>query len=185
MEFIFLYGPPGVGKLSVANELSKITGYRVFHNHLTINPVRTLFDFDSEGFQKLLYRYRIDAIEMAAESRLEGIIFTTVYGGEVETQEQSNRFFKRVVHIIKRRGGRILPVRLYCTREELYKRIKSPERKKHKDKIRTVKRLAALLERYNFFEEIPFMDSLSIDNTKLSPRSVARLIVKHYELHES
>jgi len=28
-------GPPGVGKLTVAEELSKLSGHKVFHNHLT------------------------------------------------------------------------------------------------------------------------------------------------------
>jgi shikimate kinase len=192
MNFIFLYGPPGVGKLSVANELSKITGYKVFHNHITITPARILFGFESEGFEskdldlkgfrKLLYRFRVDAVEVAAESKFKGMIFTSVYGGEVDTQAQINKFIKRVIHILQKHGGKVFPVRLYCTREELYKRIKNSGRKKHKDKIRSAKTLTTLLERYNLFQEIPLMDSLSIDNTKMSPRDAAKLIIKYYEL---
>lgn len=45
MQLIFIYGPPAVGKLSVANALAKLTGYRVFHNHLTIDLVRSIFDW--------------------------------------------------------------------------------------------------------------------------------------------
>ncbi len=35
MQLVFLYGPPGVGKLTVGNALSALTGYKLFHNHLT------------------------------------------------------------------------------------------------------------------------------------------------------
>lgn len=29
MKLLFLYGPPAVGKLTVANEISKLTGFKV------------------------------------------------------------------------------------------------------------------------------------------------------------
>jgi tRNA uridine 5-carbamoylmethylation protein Kti12 len=32
MKLIFLYGPPAVGKLTVAQELVTLTGYKLFHN---------------------------------------------------------------------------------------------------------------------------------------------------------
>jgi len=35
MKLVFIYGPPAVGKLTVANALAKVTGFKVFHNHLT------------------------------------------------------------------------------------------------------------------------------------------------------
>jgi replication-associated recombination protein RarA len=45
MNLIFLYGPPGVGKLTVAQELAGMTGYKLFHNHLTVDLVYAVFDF--------------------------------------------------------------------------------------------------------------------------------------------
>jgi tRNA uridine 5-carbamoylmethylation protein Kti12 len=36
VKLIFISGMPAVGKLTVAQELAKLTGYRPFHNHLTV-----------------------------------------------------------------------------------------------------------------------------------------------------
>ncbi len=37
---VYLYGPPAVGKLTVATELQRLTGFRLFHNHLTVDALR-------------------------------------------------------------------------------------------------------------------------------------------------
>ncbi|MBD0327065.1 MAG: AAA family ATPase, partial [Pyrinomonadaceae bacterium] len=48
MKLIFLHGLPGVGKLTVARELAKLTGFKVFHNHLAVDLVESLFEFGSQ-----------------------------------------------------------------------------------------------------------------------------------------
>ena len=53
MNLIFMYGPPGVGKLTVARELSQLTGYKLFHNHLVVNLVYAVFDFKTKPFVEL------------------------------------------------------------------------------------------------------------------------------------
>jgi len=40
MRLVYLYGPPGVGKLTVARELVALTGLKLLHNHLTVNLVK-------------------------------------------------------------------------------------------------------------------------------------------------
>jgi shikimate kinase len=37
MPIVFIYGPPAAGKLTVAKELSAVTGYKLFDNHVTID----------------------------------------------------------------------------------------------------------------------------------------------------
>ncbi|MYC14213.1 MAG: shikimate kinase, partial [Gemmatimonadetes bacterium] len=36
MNFVIIFGPPAVGKMTVGYELSKITVLNVFHNNMTI-----------------------------------------------------------------------------------------------------------------------------------------------------
>ena len=53
MKLIFLYGLPATGKLTVAHELAAITGFKVFHNHLVVDVLLTVFDFGSPDFVRL------------------------------------------------------------------------------------------------------------------------------------
>jgi tRNA uridine 5-carbamoylmethylation protein Kti12 len=70
MRFIVIYGPPAVGKLTTAEELSKLTGYRIFHNHLTIDLVNSILDYGSKEFNEFVDRYRLEMIGAAAKNKV-------------------------------------------------------------------------------------------------------------------
>jgi hypothetical protein len=76
MKLIFIYGSPAVGKLTVAKELASITGYKIFHNHLTFDLASSLFDSFSKPFGVLCEELRLKTFEIAARCGLEGMIFT-------------------------------------------------------------------------------------------------------------
>ena len=46
MKFVILFGPLAVGKMTVGQELEKITGLKLFHNHMTIELVLPFFDMN-------------------------------------------------------------------------------------------------------------------------------------------
>ena len=79
MILVFLYGPPGAGKLTVGRELEALTGYRLFHNHLAFDLAKAIFDFPSPPFGELSEKVRLAAFEAAARAKLPGLIFTFVY----------------------------------------------------------------------------------------------------------
>ena len=45
MKLLFLIGNSAVGKMTVGQELMKITKLRLFHNHMTIEPVIEIFGY--------------------------------------------------------------------------------------------------------------------------------------------
>ena len=43
MKLVFLFGDAAAGKMTVGQELERITDLRLFHNHMSIEPVISLF----------------------------------------------------------------------------------------------------------------------------------------------
>jgi shikimate kinase len=43
MKLIIIFGPQAVGKMTVGQELGKITNLKLFHNHMTIELVSPFF----------------------------------------------------------------------------------------------------------------------------------------------
>ena len=73
MKLVLLFGNAAVGKMTVGQELMKITDLRLFHNHMTIEPVLEIFGgFHSEAIRRM----REVVFEEFAQSGLAGLIFT-------------------------------------------------------------------------------------------------------------
>ncbi|MGM9973887.1 MAG: shikimate kinase, partial [Clostridiaceae bacterium] len=73
MKLIFLIGDTAVGKMTVGQELMKITDLRLFHNHMTIEPVIEIFGYYHwEAISKM----REIVFEEFAASDNYGLIFT-------------------------------------------------------------------------------------------------------------
>jgi hypothetical protein len=176
MKLVFLHGMPGVGKLTVATELAKMTGFKLFHNHLTVDLVSSLFDFGSEPFVELRERIWLDTFAQAAAARLEGLIFTFAFEKTVP-----EGFVAKVVKSIEGNGGEVIFVRLTCQPNELEKRITNPTRQ-------TFGKLTSLdlfkqLNSDGVFdtpENVP--DRLAIDTTKISPAEAANRIATELKL---
>jgi len=78
-DLVVLFGPPAVGKATVGRALADQTGYKLFHNHLVLEPVHALFDFGEGPFWTLVGEFRRRIFEEAARSDLPGLIFTYVW----------------------------------------------------------------------------------------------------------
>lgn len=176
MKLICIYGPPATGKLTVARELSKLTGYKVFHNHLTVDLVESIFDRGMKQFDELIDRYRLELIEAAAKSEIEGLIVTYVY-----SKPHDDEFVGEIVEIAERNRGKVVFVQLFSHPKELEKRVKHPARKLF-TKIETVKKLREVMRKSDLLSSVPHPQNLSIDNTRLSPKTVAKKIKEHYKL---
>lgn len=75
-KFVLIIGPQAVGKMTVGQELSKITGYKLFYNHMTIELVRLIFDYDKNVYHQMNRLMRYEIFKEFSKSNEKGIIFT-------------------------------------------------------------------------------------------------------------
>jgi hypothetical protein len=173
MDLIFIYGPPAVGKLTVAEELSARSGYGVFHNHLTVDLVRPLFSRDHPAFQPLLEKLRLDAIETAATEGLTGLIFTFCYLHPVDLD-----FVGSIVERVESHDGHVHFVQLTASPQVLEGRVVGESRLRFR-KIHTVEKLKRVVAQ-DFWTPIPGVESMVIDNSTVSPEEAATRIQDNY-----
>lgn len=175
MKLLFIYGPPAVGKLTVATELAKLTGFKLYHNHVSVDFVRSVFEFGTPTFWRLVDKFRREILEEAA---IEGIntIFTFVYGKGVDDE-----FVRDIVRRVESHGGKVCFVRLHCDRRVLLSRVGNRSRKEL-GKLTTKSGLVRMFRKFDLDAEVPAAKSLSIDTTNRSARVVAREIARHYKL---
>jgi shikimate kinase len=176
MNLIFIYGPPGVGKLTVARELAKITGYKIFHNHQTSDLLTQYFQFGTDFFWRLSERVRLEIFKAAALQKVN-LIFTGAYAKYPE----NDAFIRQVIDEVSSRGGHVLFVQLITNKETLLKRVRARSRLKH-GKVKDPGTLEELLSKHDYFSKIPYGQQLTIDNTKVSPKRAAKMIKEHYKL---
>ena len=77
-RLVFLYGPPAVGKLTVARAVAQREPFRILHNHLTIDPVTEVLSFGSEAFWRVVRQFRRDLVAAAADEHID-LISTYVF----------------------------------------------------------------------------------------------------------
>ncbi len=176
MKLVIIHGPPAVGKLTVARELSKITGFNVFHNHLVNDLVEAVFEFGSEAFEKLVVQLWLETISMAATSKLKGLIITCCYA-----KGSDDAFIKKLVKIVEKNHGKVLSVLLTSEPNILYERVTNSSREKF-GKLKDPKKLKKVLKKYELFSPIAFIENVKIDNTKISAKLAAKKIAKELEL---
>ncbi len=171
MKLIFLHGAPAVGKLTVARELAALTGFRLFHNHLTVDLVSSLFPFGSEPFVRLREQIWLAAFAEAAREDVS-LIFT--FNPESTVRE---RFVQDAIDVVTAAGGTVVFVELTCADEELERRLEDDSRRKF-GKLASVEQYRSLRAAGAFrFSKLP--NGLSLDTTNSSSTDTAKLISEY------
>lgn len=178
MRLIFIYGAPASGKLTTAKELAKITNYKLYHNHLVYDLVASIFEYDKYKhiFFPLIEELHLFMISKAVKEKVPDLIMTNCY-----THPGGQKFIRNLIDIVEKNNGEINFARITCSKGELMKRVSQKSRKKY-GKLKDPQELETILKENNFFQEIPFVDSFSIDNTNVSAKKVASEIKKHFNL---
>jgi dephospho-CoA kinase len=175
MKLIFIYGSPAVGKYTVANKIAKLTNYKVFHNHLTVDTILPIFEFGSPPFTKLNDEFRKLMITEAALHNVN-LITTYCYAKGLDDER-----VEELLKLVEENGGEVNLLLLTCERKQLETRVLAESRQKF-EKVKTVELLNEVLEKYELFSTIPNRESLVIDNTNLPAEMVAKQIIEHFNL---
>jgi hypothetical protein len=170
-RLLFLYGPPAVGKLTVARAVAERLGFRVLHNHVTIDAVAQVLPFGTPAFWSIVGGLRRDLVAAAAQEGVD-LVYTYVYapGDEADVA--------RIVDAFESEGGSVTFVRLTASNEELLRRVVEVERREH-GKISDVETLERLMAEHDLFAAIPGHDSLTIDLGVVSADQAAQQIAAH------
>lgn len=170
MRVVILYGLPGVGKLTVANELARLGPYRVFHNHLVFDAVEALFSFGSPAFTELRERLWLDLLLRAVRERVGDVIFTIARDSSLDAD-----FVIRVASALRQSGARVSCIGLHCSAAEHERRLASADRRRF-GKILSIERFRELSQTGAFPPFAPPADAITIDTTGLSPSNAAAAV---------
>ena len=170
MKLIFLYGPPACGKLTVAKSLAALTNYPLFHNHLALDAVTSVFPFGSEPFVRLRSLYWLAMFEEAARQD-RSLIFTFAPERTVP-----DSFIEETKAAVEDHGGEVCFVALQVSPEGQMQRVESPDRKASK-KIHSREVLRKFIAGGGA-DYPPIAADLTIDTEALAPDAAAQAIMQ-------
>jgi hypothetical protein len=174
---VLIFGPAAVGKMTVGQELKKLTGYRLLHNHMVIDLVTEFFEFDTPSFHRLAWPIWRGIIETCAEERVGLIVTNGPYFLRDHHEEWATPY--------RAAGLPVCYVELTAPLDVRIERNTTPNRQQHKNVAwATADRLRAL-EAGNVDVGRDWVDRshyVLIDNTDLAPEAVASMINDRFTL---
>ena len=178
MKLVLIIGSGAVGKMTVGQELMKMTDLRLFHNHMMIEPVIDVFGyFHGEAIQKL----REVIFDEFVKGDYQGMIFTVMWAFDMPSDRE-------YVMSVASKFDEVYCVELIADQSVRLERNKTENRLKNKaskrDLVASEQRLLNEDNHRLVSEEgeIPFENYLRIDNTNLAPDVVAKMIKEKFDL---
>ncbi len=183
MKLVFILGDAAVGKMTVGQELMKITDLRLFHNHMTIEPTMEIMGrFDGklrDDMRELIFRH-------FAASDNYGMIFTYMMDFDMQSEWD---YLEHVKSIFAPYGTEFYYVELIAPQEVRLQRNKTENRLLHKPSKRDIEVSDQRLLRddanhrcISYPGEIPFENYLRIENGDLPAAEAARRIKDYFQL---
>ena len=173
MNLVIITGAPAVGKMTVGQELAKLTGYGLMHNHLAIEPVLEMF---GDCRWDVIMDVRELLISYFIGTDKPGLIFTYLIDYDDPLQ-------MRYLQDISSDFDNVLYVELTAPFHVRLARNTTPNRLEHKASKRDIEvsnQRVTDQECHRMVSvdgEIPFDNFLRIDNTKLSAVDAAAVIL--------
>lgn len=184
---VIILGPHAVGKMTVGQELAKITELRLFHNHMSIELTRKIFAHSEKEWKMLNETIRQTVFDLFAKGDFPGLIFT--YMCAFGIQEEID-YLTDIISRFKENGANCYVVELCADFEVRLVRNKTENRLLHKESKRNLEWSEAEMRktsekyRLNSYdgENLPFENYIKIDNTTLAPDEVAKMIQTHFAI---
>ena len=183
MKLVWIIGDTAVGKMTVGQELMKITDLRLFHNHMTIEPVIEIFgSYQSQ----VTARLREVIFEEFASSDQYGMIFTYMWAFDAPSDWE---YVRHVSELFAAKGAEVYYVELIAPQEVRLQRNASKNRLAHKASKRDIdssnQRLLHDDAHYrcvSYEGEIPFKNYLRIENATIPAAQAAHMIKERFGL---
>jgi adenylate kinase len=173
---IYINGFPGVGKLTVAKELQRLLPHsKIFHNHLTIDPVAAILDRTSPEYDTMrteLRQYLLDKIATSESNRDTTWIFTDSRC----TSEIGSAAARDYEKTAEKLGAPFVSVIMTCDDKVNMERVVS--RDEPSTKLRDGEVLRSIREQEEIFRFGGELE-LELDVSYLTPEEAARRISRH------
>jgi hypothetical protein len=186
MKLVIIFGPHAVGKMTVGQELSKSTGLKLFHNHMSIDVVSNLFENMPEERVRLTNLFRREVFEAYSKSNEYGMIFTYMWA--FDSQEDWD-YMSFVEDLFASRGAEVYFVELEADYDLRIERNKTENRLLNKSTKRDIQHSEDLFKkleakyRLNSIEgEINKRNYIRINNSNLPPEITAQMIKNKFGL---
>ena len=181
MKLLILFGNSAVGKMTVGQELMKITDLRLFHNHMTIEPVIEIFGYKNNS---VISKIREIIFEEFSKSDCYGMIFTYMMAFDMQSEWD---YIAHVSDIFKQNNGEVYYAELVASQEVRLERNATENRLKYKATKRDIEISNERLlndDKNHRCEstdgEIPFENYIKIDNTDISAETAAKMIKEKF-----
>ncbi|MGN0767293.1 MAG: shikimate kinase [Christensenellales bacterium] len=186
MKLVIITGPHAVGKMTVGQELERLTGLKLFHNHMTIDIVCELFANMPSERMRLTELFREEIFKSFAKSGEYGMIFTYMWA--FDSQEDWD-YIEHVKSIFEDAEGEVYFVELEAGCDIRLERNRTENRLANKPSKRDLARSYALFDRIekkyrlnSLPGEIPYKNYIRIDNSDMEPMEAAELIKRKFAL---
>lgn len=186
MKLVIIFGPHAVGKMTVGQELAKITELKLFHNHMTIEIVADLFANVPNERSRLINLFRHEIFEAFSKTEEYGMIFTYMWAFDSQNDWD---YINNLETMFKSRGAEVYFVELEADYDLRIERNKTENRLFNKPTKRNIEqseeRFRKLEDKYRLNSldgEINKENYLKINNTNLEPDIVAKMIKDRFKL---
>lgn len=176
---IYLIGFPGIGKLTVAKQLSIRINARIVDNHLINNPIFQLITIDNTTPIPEMAWYRVGQIREVVLGAIEDLAaqdLNFIFTNELlASSEHDINVYKQIEQVARKRNSLLVPVRLMCDVDELCKRVTSPGRAE-KFKLTSSEAIRQKVTKEQLYEP-EHLHTQTIDVTHLTPEQVVDKII--------